>query len=256
MENITVKVVADEVWAAARLEHVDDSSASQIEVSLNEPFHIGRARSAHLHLQDSSVSSHHAVLHRRGSRIFISDLSSTNGTRVNKNRISGTVVLSGGDTVSFGSGPSFRLILSNKESAALPISQASSTLSLTREFFPFVLSASLDRGPGPTAEFRSPLGQRHRVRSENRCVLLYVLAKRMHDDLARQTDESLAGWVDDEQLRREIWGPTAKTMYPNNLQVLIRRLRKELEENGFDGWCIQKHHGHTRVAVDVALTEA
>jgi hypothetical protein len=250
-----LEVVTEENWDAATLEHVDDSSASPIEITLDEPFHIGRAHSAHLQLQDNSVSSHHAVLHRRGSRLLLSDLSSTNGTRVNTSRISGTVVLNGGDTVSFGSGPGFRLNLWERESSSVPVSDAARTLSITKELFPFVLTASLDRGPGPTAEFRSPLGLQHRVRSENRCVLLYVLAKRMQEDLAQQTQESLAGWVDDEQLRREIWGHTAKTMYPNNLQVLIRRLRKELEENGFDGWCIQKHHGHTRVAVDVTLAQ-
>ena len=63
-------------------------------------------------------------------------------------------------------------------------------------------------------------------------------------------DPDRAGWCPDTELRSGIWGILQRTMNPNNLQVLIRRVRLAVQADGFDGWCVEKRSGHTRIRVD------
>ena len=65
------------------------------------PMRIGRAPECELVLKDSRASRRHARLHVRDGVIVLTDLSSTNGTRVNGNRIT-EVVLGEGDRILIG----------------------------------------------------------------------------------------------------------------------------------------------------------
>jgi predicted component of type VI protein secretion system len=65
-------------------------------------FSIGRDASCDLAIADMTVSRRHAQLERTGDGWVISDLESTNGTRVNGWRVRGKVPVRPGDTVSFG----------------------------------------------------------------------------------------------------------------------------------------------------------
>ncbi|HTO92195.1 MAG TPA: FHA domain-containing protein [Candidatus Sulfotelmatobacter sp.] len=62
---------------------------------------VGRKGSANLALEDESVSRMHARLDREGSRLFVTDLKSRNGTRVNEEPAL-RAELNEGDEVSFG----------------------------------------------------------------------------------------------------------------------------------------------------------
>jgi hypothetical protein len=62
---------------------------------------IGRAPECELVLKDSRVSRRHARLQARGGVLVLTDLGSTNGTRVNGHRVS-EVVLGGGDRIQVG----------------------------------------------------------------------------------------------------------------------------------------------------------
>ncbi len=71
--------------------------------ALEEEVIIGRSPSCSIALaNEKSVSSRHCVISDRSGRFFIADLNSTNGTRVNGNRISETVELMGGERLSLG----------------------------------------------------------------------------------------------------------------------------------------------------------
>jgi pSer/pThr/pTyr-binding forkhead associated (FHA) protein len=48
---------------------------------------IGRSRSSDIRLTDPTVSGSHARLQRRGETWFVTDLDSSHGTRVNKQRL-------------------------------------------------------------------------------------------------------------------------------------------------------------------------
>ena len=66
-------------------------------------FTIGRDASCDLAIADMTVSRQHAQLERTPDGWLLSDLESTNGTRVNGWRVRGQVPVKTGDLVSFGS---------------------------------------------------------------------------------------------------------------------------------------------------------
>ena len=67
-----------------------------------DQFSIGRDASCDLAIPDMTVSRRHAQLERTKEGWLITDLESTNGTRVNGWRVRGKVPVQAGDVVSFG----------------------------------------------------------------------------------------------------------------------------------------------------------
>jgi hypothetical protein len=68
-----------------------------------DQFSIGRDASCDLAIADMTVSRLHAQLERTADGWLLSDLESTNGTRVNGWRVRGKIPVRAGDLVSFGS---------------------------------------------------------------------------------------------------------------------------------------------------------
>ncbi len=87
----------------------------------------------------------------------------------------------------------------------------------------------------------------HVVNADNRVAFLYLLARRRQRD---QTWGAGVGWCDDNDLQKGIWGRGWEEQDPNNLQVLLSRIRKEIREAGFDVWFIEKRRGQTRILLD------
>jgi FHA domain/DUF1707 SHOCT-like domain len=67
-----------------------------------DSFSIGRSGECDLTIADMTVSRVHATLERAADGWLLTDLSSTNGTRVNGWRVRGRVPVQPGDVVSFG----------------------------------------------------------------------------------------------------------------------------------------------------------
>jgi hypothetical protein len=65
-------------------------------------FTIGRELACDMTLADKTVSRWHASLQREADGWLLSDLGSTNGTRLNGWRVSGPILVGPGDMVSFG----------------------------------------------------------------------------------------------------------------------------------------------------------
>lgn len=63
---------------------------------------IGRANDADIVIEDPFISSKHALIEKRGSRMIIQDLNSTNGTFVNGKRIRKPVRLKENDQIALG----------------------------------------------------------------------------------------------------------------------------------------------------------
>src|SRR5262249_25064877 len=74
--------------------------ARRIPVS-GAPIRIGRAPECELVLKDTRVSRRHARLHGRNGVLVLTDLGSTNGTRVNGHRVT-ELVLGAGDRIEIG----------------------------------------------------------------------------------------------------------------------------------------------------------
>lgn len=75
---------------------------SRFEISSEQVVVIGRSVGCNLRLDDSEVSRHHARISHNGTSFTVTDLNSANGTRVNGQPVTETV-LTNGDTLQFGS---------------------------------------------------------------------------------------------------------------------------------------------------------
>jgi pSer/pThr/pTyr-binding forkhead associated (FHA) protein len=86
----------------AKLVVLSEGLAGQTHELTVDSTTVGRVEDNAFQIPESSVSSHHAEIIRRGSEIIIKDLNSTNGTFVNGQQITGEAVLKPGQIVRFG----------------------------------------------------------------------------------------------------------------------------------------------------------
>ena len=70
--------------------------------TLKQKAHLGRTPDADLSVLDPTVSTDHARVWRQGERVFIRDLGSTNGTYLNRSRVSAPMVVHPGDHLQIG----------------------------------------------------------------------------------------------------------------------------------------------------------
>jgi hypothetical protein len=114
------------------------------------------------------------------------------------------------------------------------------------------LEARLDGPLGPTATLTDEsTGLTYVVDTENRAVMLYLLARQVVTDRANGVRLDDVGWCDDDDIRTGVWGRGATE--DNRLHVLVYRVRAELEKAGFDPWFIEKKRRFVRARVRVAV---
>ena len=68
-------------------------------VSLEQPRTVGRARDAHIRIDDPGFAERHARLELRGERVLLRDLGSSEGTRVNGVAVRDALLVSGDQIV-------------------------------------------------------------------------------------------------------------------------------------------------------------
>lgn len=88
--------------ADVRLRVVEPAEARGQVFEIGEEVTVGRSPGCGMSLPDATVSQLHARLFRRDGHVYIEDLGSTNGTWVNRGRVSGPVALRRGDRVQLG----------------------------------------------------------------------------------------------------------------------------------------------------------
>lgn len=74
----------------------------------SKEFLIGRGTDCDLRLRDPNVSRHHCLIRIRSDEITLTDLGSSNGTRVNGTRVISPVTLEAGDEICLGN---YRFVL-------------------------------------------------------------------------------------------------------------------------------------------------
>jgi hypothetical protein len=112
----------------------------------------------------------------------------------------------------------------------------------------YALQVGADGPTGVYAVLRDTrTGSEHSLKSENRATLLYVLAKKLEQDRETGLPATEAGWHHDEDVLVAIWGRAGLRQAGSNYSVLLHRVRKELEEAGFDPWFIEKKRGAVRL---------
>jgi pSer/pThr/pTyr-binding forkhead associated (FHA) protein len=69
---------------------------------LTDELTMGRATGCHITLDDTYVSQLHARVFKRDGQVFIEDLGSTNGTYVNRTKVTAPLVVRRGDRLQVG----------------------------------------------------------------------------------------------------------------------------------------------------------
>lgn len=136
-------------------------------------------------------------------------------------------------------------------------SATSSTVWGCREAkYGYQLRVGSDATLGVSARLLDPsTGNEHEVKSENRTALLFALGKRLKADLDAGVTPSEAGWTHDEDLLIAVWGRAGFRNAASTYSVLIHRLRKEVEEAGFDPWFIEKKRGAVRLRLQRVVVD-
>ncbi|MCB9685963.1 MAG: FHA domain-containing protein [Alphaproteobacteria bacterium] len=109
---------------------------------------------------------------------------------------------------------------------------------------PYTVSARRNGPHGPEATVESTTGERYHVQTGNRAILLYLLARKVADDGELPAKDR--GWIDEHDVQRGIWGRDGDQ---NKLDVLLYRLRRELQRAGIDPWFVEKRNRQLRVRV-------
>lgn len=292
---------------------------------------VGRGRQCDLVLQDEAVSTRHLAIWAGDGKLFVEDLRSRNGTRVNGKPLQGRSELVLDDVVELGVGTRLKVATTSAErpsalqehplvedvatgacfplrkerfvfggdsSADVCIAGASRTAAvliyhangeiwlgadaedrplqqdeqfvvegrsfrlrmpandwgLTRELatvaYPYSLQASLNGAAGPLATIRhDETGQLLETRAETRAVLLYLLGRKLLEDAASGVPALERGWLVEGDAATGIWGKAGVANRGTALNVLVFRIRKDLESSGFDPWCLEKRQRCLRLRV-------
>lgn len=129
--------------------------------------------------------------------------------------------------------------------------EATRTEGLDQARYAYRLDVQLDGPAGPGARLQDlRTGADHRVTSEIRATLLYVLGRQLAEDLAAGLPADERGWMHDDDVASGIWGRERFKIEPNNFHVLVHRTRKEVAASGFDPWFLEKKRRHLRLRLD------
>lgn len=123
----------------------------------------------------------------------------------------------------------------------------------TSNSFAYNVSATLNGASGAEVTVRRLVGGAPHIVCATPAVLLFILARKLEEDLKGDIPPSVAGWCSDDDIRVGIWGRDVDHA-SNTLNVLLYRTRKELEKAGFHGGCVEKRRRATRLAVVEAST--
>ncbi|MEL6342807.1 MAG: FHA domain-containing protein [Myxococcota bacterium] len=125
------------------------------------------------------------------------------------------------------------------------------TAAAERTRYAYRLTVDLQGATGPEANIEDlQTGNRSEIRSANRAVLLYILAKKLREDRENDEPQARQGWCGDEEVSSGVWGRNWKSHAGSHLHVLIHRLRKQLKSDQIDPWFIEKKRRHVRVRVE------
>lgn len=111
--------------------------------------------------------------------------------------------------------------------------------------YPYTCRVVANSPRGPQAWIEAPKTRSKHHAQGNRAILLLLLARALVKDREAKVDEDEEGWISDADVRTGIWGRNGGTR--SALNVLVHRLRKQLEADGFDPWFIEKKRRGIRV---------
>ena len=87
---------------SARLRIIEGADAKGKTFDLTDEVTVGRASGCQVALTDPTVSQLHARIFRRDGKLYVEDLGSSNGTFVNRKKVSSAVAIRRGDRIALG----------------------------------------------------------------------------------------------------------------------------------------------------------
>ena len=196
---------------------------------------IGRSPANDLAIEHRRISSRHALIESDGNRWQLKDLASRNGTSLNKRRLTEPRPIKPGDVIRF-AGVSRWTVERLADPAGLG---CTSTEPIEGRPAPIDVELHLEAsGPGE-GTIRVLRGQQEwTLHTGQRFALLWLLA------------EQAGQWVDDDQLKRRIWGRVgADLLDRSTLYKLVHDTRRMLRTAGVEGNLVDKEGGRTRLAL-------
>lgn len=106
--------------------------------------------------------------------------------------------------------------------------------------YPYEAIAVAQGPSGPQVTLAEAASRRSVLLTGNRGILLFLLARKLHEDRGRGSTGADEGWCSDADLCVGVWGRGKGDA--NKLHVLTYRLRAHLKKQGFDPWFIEKRH--------------
>lgn len=205
------------------LEHITAGTAYLID---DERYRIGSDRKCGLRLPDGPAVAGTLIAHANGE-VWL-------GTTEEERPLEHGVDFTLGDHT-------FRVI-------PAPVKRPSTVWGCREARYGYRLRLGTDPASGLHARLHDPAsGAEHQVTAENRVALLITLGKRLAMDLESGKPANESGWTHDEDVLIAVWGRAGFRNAASTYSVLLHRLRKEVENAGFDPWFIEKRRGAIRL---------
>ena len=100
--DATLRAGSSAAGASARLRIVDGADGKGKTFDLTDEVTVGRASGCQVALTDPTVSQLHARIYRKDGKLYVEDLGSSNGTFVNRKKVSNAVAIRRGDRIALG----------------------------------------------------------------------------------------------------------------------------------------------------------
>ncbi len=207
--------------------HVEDVTSGVRLLVRNERFHIGGHENCDLRIEGWPDRAATIVVHPDGE-LWIGG-QSEDGERWEQQVEPGEVIEIRGH--------SLRLVHGDVDHAP--------TVDQAALAYPYALTATANGAGGPQVVVGDPVSGQTCLVTGNRGVLLFVLARRLAKDREAGKAAAEEGWCTTQEVLTGVWGRGRKEA--NHLNVLVHRLRGQLEDQGFDPWFVEKRRGGIRV---------
>ena len=214
------------------------------------PVTVGRALDCGIVVSHQGVSGRHLRLETDGGQVVATDLGSRNGTRRLGEPLSGPTPLLPGEPLDLAGEVVLRVLRVEAAGATARTVTPTQTVSMgAGPAWRLVVDGAAAR---PAVRVVSVDGAAAcRFRPSHSSTLLAVLAER------HQAAFPAPGWVMDDDLRVALWGKAGLVSDPNNLNVVIYRIRQRLAAEGVPASLLTKETNRLRLAgCDVSFRRA
>lgn len=219
--SLQLREVPEQPSGMYEVRYVEDVHLKVRFLVAGERFHIGAGADAHLRVDDAPDRAATLTLHPDGEMWL--------GTS------EGEFELPLGQTFEV-AGRTMRVVLGKTDH--LP------TVDFGMLHYPYKLVVNAQGLNGPEARVTDQRNGTEWFTGGNRGVLLFLLVRQLVKDADDGVPVDDRGWMGDNEVTIGIWGKSGggKT----SLNVLVHRVRQQLERAGLDPWFIEKRRGGIR----------